>query len=301
MSSADVEPRARQDIDRLVARLLRDSGFREPPVDVGTVLETLNLDREFYDLEEPRLLERLRHRTMIGAKRFADFLEKIKLSALLLFDEKRVLLDRELPQPKHDWATAHEVGHDLIPWHREFCRGDTLDTLDPSWHEQIEAEANYAASALLFCGGTFSAEARDTMPCWQAVKELKQRYRKNYHVTARRYVEQGPDHPMILLISTAWWKEPPHDQPTRVRHLVLSPSFEAQFVAPDPEDLREHVDEGTSKRRGGPVGELECRLPTLDGKMHTFKAECFFNQHYVMSLFVDQGPVTSRIVVPEHS
>lgn len=72
-------------------------------------------------------------------------------------DDKRVLLDKGLPEIKHDWASAHEAGHEIIPWHREFCRGDTLLTLDPAWQEQIEAEANYAASGLLFCGDVFAA------------------------------------------------------------------------------------------------------------------------------------------------
>lgn len=298
MSADDVEPAAQRDIDRLVRRLLRESGFREPPVDIETVLQTLQLDREFYDLGDPGLLKQLRHRTMVGAKLLADYLEKIKLRALLLFDDKRVLLDSDLPEKKHDWATAHEAGHELIPWHRQFCRGDTLETLDPSWHEQLEAEANYAASGLLFCGDAFRSEALDTPPGWETIQKLARRYRKNLHLTVRRYVEHGPAVPMILLVSTPHWKEPPGDQATRVRHLVLSPTFEAQLGALDPEDLRKQVDRETVRRRGGVVGEFECHLRDRAGDIHVFHAGCFFNQYYVMSLFVHQGTAASRVAVP---
>lgn len=290
-----VSEHARRDIDRLVRRLLRDSGSSEPPVNVEDVLQVLDLDLEFYDLEEPRLLKRVQHRVKVGAKRLAEYLDKIKLQALLLFDDRRVLLDKDLPKVKHDWATAHEAGHRLIPWHRDFWRGDTLETLDPAWHEELEAEANYAASRLLFCGELFTQEAQDTRPCWTTIERLRRRYKKNLHVTARRYVEHGPDLPMVLLVSTAAWDEPPPDQVNRVRHVVLSPSYEALFQPLDPDGLRELVDGCTERRRGGPVGEVDCRLRDRDGEVHVFHGECFYNGYYVMSLFVHQGPAATLV------
>lgn len=295
MTRAGVREHARRDIDRLVRRVLRDSGSAEPPLDIANVLRVLNLDREFYDLEEPRLLKRIQHRVRVGARRLAEYLDKIKLQALLLFDDRRVLLDKELPEIKHDWATAHEAGHGLIPWHREFWRGDTLETLDPAWHEELEAEANYAASGLLFCGQAFTEEAQDFRPCWSAVEKLRRRYKKSLHLTARRFVEHGPDVPMVLLVSTAAWDEPLRDQATRVRHIVLSPSFDARFQPPDPDWLRGMVDARTEKRRGGPVGEIDCRLRAHDGEAHLFHGECFYNGYYVMSLLVHRSPAASLV------
>lgn len=180
-----------------------------------------------------------------------DFVEGVRLQALLFFDDNKVLLDKELPDVKHDWASAHEVGHQIIPWHRDFCRGDTLFTLDPAWHEQLEAEANYAASGLLFCGEAFTADARDTLPCWATIQQLRQRYRKSLLSTVRRYVRHGPDRPMVLLVSTAWWDSMPADQSGRIRHLVTSPSFDNRFLLPDAEALRRSVDHRTVRRRGG--------------------------------------------------
>lgn len=289
MPSSLIDEATQRELDRLVSRVLRDAGFRGPPVDIEVVLEALKLDRDFYDLEDPGLLRRLGHRILVGAKRVADFVEKVRLQALLFFDDKRVLLDKDLPKLKHDWASAHEVGHELIPWHREFCRGDTLETLDPAWHEQLEAEANYAASGLLFCGEVFSNDARDTQPCWKSIELLRRRYRKNWVPTARRYVEKGPDHPMLLLVSTASWNPRPADQPGRVRHFVSSPSFETRFPDPDPEALRQAVDGNTQKRRGGPVGQFNWRLLDRNEEPHVFHAECFYNTYYIITLFVLQG------------
>lgn len=297
MTRAVVNERAQRDIDSLIRRVLRESGSTEPPVDIGKVLEALNLDREFYDLEEPGLMKRVQHRMKVGARLLADYLDKIKLQALVLFNDRRVLLDKDLPKIKHDWATAHEAGHQLIPWHREYWRGDTLDTLDPAWHEELEAEANYAASRLLFCGEVFTSEAKDTRPCWSTVENLRRRFKKSLQMTARRYVEHGPDLPMVLLVSTAAWDTPPRDQVTRVRHIVLSPSFEVRFPSPDPDALRELVDASSEKRRGGPVGEIDCRLSDRDREVHVFHGECFYNGYYVMSLLVDEGPAASLVAV----
>ena len=48
-----------------------------------------------------------------------------------------------------------EIGHDIIPWHADMMLGDTEQTLTPSCHEIIEAEANYAAGQLLFMASRF--------------------------------------------------------------------------------------------------------------------------------------------------
>jgi hypothetical protein len=287
---------SRRDIDRLVEAVLRDSGFREPPVDIAVVLEVLKLDRSFYDLQDPGFLRSLGHRIVIGTRRVVELVGRIRLQALLFFDDRKVLLDKDLPRLKHDWASAHETGHQIIPWHREFCRGDTIFALDPAWREELEAEANYAASALLFCGEAFTADARDTEPCWSSIETLKRRYRRNLHSTARRYVRHGPELPMMLLISTAWWDPKPPDQPARVRHLVLSPDFESRFLPPDPDDLRKVVDDRTLERRGGPVGEFRCQLRDKNGDMQVFRAECFYNTYYVITLLVHEGSTTDAIV-----
>src|ERR1700675_4571877 len=86
---------------------------------------------------------------------------KAKLSALWVPDTKRILIDEAVPKPKHRWIEGHEVGHSVIPWHREVLFGEHEYTLDPICHAMFEAEANYTASQLLFLQQRFSREARD--------------------------------------------------------------------------------------------------------------------------------------------
>jgi hypothetical protein len=54
-----------------------------------------------------------------------DAVRSLSLKALYLPDQKRILLDRDLPLIKHRWNEAHEIGHDLIPWHSGMMLGDT--------------------------------------------------------------------------------------------------------------------------------------------------------------------------------
>ena len=48
MKAPKIDQAARRDIDKLVARILRDAGFQEPPIEMNDVLSTLKLDREFF-------------------------------------------------------------------------------------------------------------------------------------------------------------------------------------------------------------------------------------------------------------
>ena len=74
-----------------------------------------------------------------------DAVQNLSLKALYLPDQKRILLDQDLPLLKHRWNEAHEIGHDIIPWHTGMMLGDTEQTLTPACHQIMEAEANYAA------------------------------------------------------------------------------------------------------------------------------------------------------------
>jgi hypothetical protein len=118
-----------------------------------------------------------------------DVIGKLGLKALLLPDRRRILIDSETPDLKQRWSEAHEIGHDLIPWHAETMFGDDQSTSTPSCHEQVEAEANYAAGQLLFLQERFVRDLRDLSPSIEAVKTLQNRYKNTLTTTLWRYVE----------------------------------------------------------------------------------------------------------------
>lgn len=120
------------DIRAIVARVLSDLGAPEPPLSLENVRALLELDREYYSTANTTFLQDVAHRIRVAGKQVIDrpmllleAVQKAKLSALWVPDAKRILIDEAVPKKKHRWIEGHEIGHSLIPWHREFLFGDT--------------------------------------------------------------------------------------------------------------------------------------------------------------------------------
>lgn len=290
----------REEIDRVCWNTLRDAGVVEPPSSTEAILKHLELYRHFYDLQDPDFLDRAKHKILVNGRKLLQIVKKIRLKAVLFQDEGRIVVDSSLPKLKQEWPSLHEVGHRVLEWHQPYFYGDTAQTLDPDWQQRLEEEANYAASALMFCGPVFGKEAKDTQPEWASVEGLKKRYRKSYSTTLRRYVQCGPDCPMAMLVSTPLWMDKPDDQVTRCRHFVPSPSFAFRFDSVTPEQMMSHVDQWARRRRGGIVADFTFRLKDDRGDGYEFRGQSFFARHYLETLFVCLGPMGTdeRIFVP---
>lgn len=159
------------DIEAIVARLLKDLGNPEPPLDLEMVRRQLDVDLKYYSSNDVGLFDEVAHRLKMAGKQLFDkptalfdAIRKAGLSALWVPSSRRIMIDQEVPHPKHRWIEGHEIGHSLIPWHREFLFGDDGVTLDPACHATVEAEANFASARLLFLQERFGAEARFDRP-----------------------------------------------------------------------------------------------------------------------------------------
>jgi hypothetical protein len=116
--------RTRNDIDKRVERLLRGLGNPNPPINLVDVRELLKLDKSYYSGEDDGLLAEAVSRLKVGGKQLLlrpsllkDAIKKFDLRALYLPDRKRILLDQGIPEKKLRWLEAHEIIHDVIPWH----------------------------------------------------------------------------------------------------------------------------------------------------------------------------------------
>jgi Zn-dependent peptidase ImmA (M78 family) len=285
--------RTAQDINELVAKVLRDLGNPEPPLQMDHVRELLRLDRQYYSSTEDGALREVAHRLTIAGKQvlarpalLLDVIKKWDLRALFIPDRKRILIDSELPDAKQRWSEAHEVGHSIIPWHTDTMLGDNKQTLTPACHEQIENEANFAAGQMLFFQQAFVQNARDLTVGINAVTTLKKRYGNTITTTLWRYVEQS-EQPMIGAISCH-----PHRLPTEFdwgnpfRYFVGSRSFQQRFSNTREVDLFRQVQTYCANRRGGPLGATDLQLPDDSGLRHLFRFETFFNQYEALTLGV---------------
>jgi hypothetical protein len=120
------------DIRKQVSRLLRDLGNPEPPISLPQVRDRLQLDRRYYSIADPGPLGEIGHRLKVGGKLLLrgvasifEVARKANLCAFWLPDSRRILIDEEVPEKKHRWIEAHEIGHSITPWHQDFLFGDT--------------------------------------------------------------------------------------------------------------------------------------------------------------------------------
>jgi len=281
-----------EDIRRVVARLLRDLGSPDPPLDLSEVRSLLKLDLKYYSTTDPGFLQELTHRLRIAGKQIVlapmaliDIIKKSELSALWLPANRRILIDQSVPKPKHRWIEGHEIGHSIIPWHSEFLFGDDEYTLDPACHAIVEGEANFASSRLLFLEDRFGAEARQLELSFSSVKGMAKRYGNTLTSTLWRMVEdRNPENPVFGMVTA----HPHYDigrgvNGEEIRYFIRSRAFARFFSSVTPEEGYELIRGLASRKRAGPILEATHELTNTNGERCEFKMESFCNQHALLT------------------
>ncbi|BBL77501.1 ImmA/IrrE family metallo-endopeptidase [Methylomagnum ishizawai] len=295
-----------QDINNRIDRVLRGLGNPEPPLRLEDVRELLKLDRAFYKADDPSVIQetisRIRIATIQVYQRptlLIEAIQKFSLKALYIPDRKRILLDASLPEKKHRWNEAHEIGHSLIPWHDEMMLGDNIITLSHNCHEHIEAEANYAAGQLLFLRDRFLMEACSVEPTINSINRLHNIFGNTISTTLYRFIETvGVELPIVGLIT-----DHPHimrrpetfDYDKPCRHFIQSPAFAKRFSKLSETELFDSVSGYCGSQRGGSLGKAELILDDDNGSQHRFIFETFFNTYDALTLGVYCHP-ESRII-----
>lgn len=285
------------DIDGQVEKVLRGLGNPEPPVDLRLVRELQKLDRGYYSTTDDSLLRETMSKLLVAGKQvlarptlIGDAVRTLSLKALYLPDQKRILLDKNLPLLKHRWNEAHEIGHDLIPWHAGMMFGDTEQTLTPACHEIMEAEANYAAGQLLFLADRFVAEATASQPSLDLVRALHKSFGNTLTSTLWRFAEQAHGgRAMVALVSGH-----PHpskrkaefDPANPCRYCIESPAFRERFGHVSEVDLFGATVDYSGSQRGGTLGTGDVLLVDRAGERHAFAFETFFNGYEALTLGV---------------
>lgn len=285
-----------QDIRAVVDRILRDLDNPEPPLNLNQVRYLLKLDIGYYSSTNTTLLQDITHRLKMAGKQvlsrptiLLDVVRKAKLSALWVPDTKRILIDETTPKPKHRWMEGHEIGHSIIPWHRDFLFGDNEYTLDPVCHAIVEAEANYAASRLLFLQGRFAADARDVELSFKSINSLAKRYGNTITSTLWRIVEdREPNRPIFGMV-TAHPNYPEigsGEDGKEVRYFIRSAAFRQQFSTVTAEQGYALIKAHATWRKSGPIVNALAQLSDINGIPHEFRVESFCNSHAVLTYAV---------------
>jgi Zn-dependent peptidase ImmA (M78 family) len=308
VKNVSLKDRTIADIDGQVDKVLRGLGNPEPPVDLRLVRDLLKLDRGYYSTTDDSLLRETFSRMKVAGLQvllrptiLRDAVKSLSLKALYLPDQKRILLDQDLPILKHRWNEAHEIGHDIIPWHIGMMLGDTEQTLTPACHQIMEAEANYAAGQLLFLARRFVEEATASVPSLAFVKSLSKGFGNTMTSTLWRFVEQGHGGRPIVALVTGHphrsQRKADFDPANPCRYCVESPPFRQRFGTMRETDLFATIVGYCGSQRGGSLGRGEVLLTDLNGDRHIFDFETFFNRHEALTLGYWLGPYNAPVPV----
>lgn len=285
------------DIDKRVERVLRGLGSPEPPLRLEDIRELLKLDVKFFTANDPsftqEMVSRIRVATVQVFQRPALLVEAIRkfsLKALYLPDRKRILLDDSQPKLKHRWNEAHEVGHSLLPWHESMMHGDNDHTLSVACHEQIEAEANYAAGRMIFLRDRFSDEARSVTPTIENIKSLNKRYGNTISSTLYRFVEaMGDEHTVVGLMTGhphVSRRSADYDAENPCKHMIQSSAFHRAFGHLTEKELFVAITKYCGAQSGGMLGQMELLLDDRNGIAHRFYFETFYNRYDALTIGV---------------
>ena len=310
MKNMALGPRTVVDINGQVDKILRDLGNMEPPIDLRLVRELLKLDKQFYSSTDDGFVNEVFHRMKVAGQQvlqrptlLKEAIQKLSLKALYLPDSKRILLDSDMPQLKHRWSEAHEIGHSIIPWHEGMMFGDDKHTLAPSFHEAMEAEANYAAGRLLFLANRFTEVAMSSPPSIELIRSLGAQFGNTITSTLWRFVEQAEaQRPMVALVTGhphPSRRKPDFDAASPCRYYIQSPLFRANFGRLSDKDLFGIVSGYSGPQRGGTLGQAEVRLVNDEGQPHAFRFETFYNGYEALTLGIweKSDPVAVAIAV----
>jgi hypothetical protein len=189
-----VRPDSEPKISELVRRLIREA-------DAAGVLPT-PLDRLFQVAKVTNIAE-LPDETFLqtlSEKARGFFISaKQKLRGIADLREKATYVPCDLNSGRESFAKAHELGHQVIPWHEiDSAYLDDSESLSPSAKATFEQEANFFGAQTIFQGDQFRSLARDFQPSFDAIFVLADKHGASRQATAWRFVEEQ-DEALALL------------------------------------------------------------------------------------------------------
>ena len=296
------------DIDERIARVIERLGNPEPPLRLDVVRAAQKLDFGFYSARDSGLLQETAAKLRVAGKQvllnpmlLVQAVRKFDLRALYLPDQRRILLDSDVPKLKHRWNEAHEIGHSLIPWHEGAMLGDDENCLIPTCHAALEAEANYAAARLIFLRERFRADARSLVPSFESLDALSKRYGNTKASTFWRCIEHwGEESPMVGLITGhphPSMRKADFDPASPCKHFVQSAMFAGMFSRINETAVFDEIAGYCGSQRGGTLGGADVFLTDDNGDAHRFVFESFCYHHQTLTLGINYGRLERLVAV----
>jgi hypothetical protein len=188
--TGDVEP----DIRGAVRGMLAACAIYEPPTPLDRLLDYRNLESEQQEALTPGHLQ-------LWARKLRHHLWKFhhKVRGILDLKARTVMVDASLHPKRREFLQFHEVGHDVLDWHRDLFVVTSEWDLNPGVRSKFEAEANHFAATAIFQIDDLAEVQRGRRLQMAQLAGLATRYGASLTATARHYITIQ-DLPAALLI-----------------------------------------------------------------------------------------------------
>jgi len=204
----------------VVALLRRADAMDQIPTPIDQVMDVARLVSAGEVTLDPDERRRLRDR-------FGDLVDRVwgRLQGVIHFGSREIWVNPEMYPLRKRFVLSHEIGHDVLPEHRElFAYLDDETRLRADVRDLFERQANQAAIELLTQGDHLRREADDSPLTMHLIDALASRYEISMQATARRIVEETRQECALAVSfrgSAMGRLMPPH--------LYCSKSFEERF------------------------------------------------------------------------
>jgi hypothetical protein len=184
----ELSPQERREIRARVLMLLRRAdavGVVPTPLDqVMEVAQLVTAGEVTLEPEERRHLRR----------KFGALVDMVleRLQGVIHFRAREVWVRPDLHILRKRFVTAHEIGHEVLPWHRDVIAYlDDEERLRPDVRLAYERQANQAAIELLAQGDRLRKEADDSRLTPLLLSQLSAQYQISMQAISRRVVEES--------------------------------------------------------------------------------------------------------------
>lgn len=161
----------------------RQHGADDWSATVDSLIESHGFDQGEYDGTGGSLGSTLR-RAISGVGK--------KVKALVSVTKQLILIADDVPRVKVPFAKAHELGHAVLPWHRDILYVCDEQDLDLRTREQMEFEANSFAGELLLPKDLLQPFYKKFPTSMQTVLAIKEHAGASIETAIYAYVRHHP-------------------------------------------------------------------------------------------------------------
>jgi hypothetical protein len=271
----DSDPVIRGAVDRMLAAC----DILRPPTPIKTLLEYRRLTVAEQDELVPAPIVKVLRRT---AARFWEKLQR-KVAGFLNIPERHIAVNPHLHRHRRRFLKFHEVGHDVLSWHRDLFVVTSVSDLTPEARQQFEAEANCFAAHAIFQNDHMAGGYRGKPLRLADLAGVAAQYNASLIATARQYVAIQ-DIPAALVIGNP--VGPRDGRGIRFRDAIANNAFMNEFGAAvlDEGFPADHPAAAVLNVKGLSVSEADLVVIDLRQEQRGIVAETLFTGYCTLTL-----------------